>query len=618
MLLEDGDYVMRKKSRFRSVVNDIPLNYKFTFIVIGVLLPIVVMNLLFMNRMSGIIKEREEQNLQISLERARKDIHSMIDGGVAVSHAIITDKLLSDSMDRIYTNQFDFYYTFDEQLRRRVTSYMPVNNQIQRIGIYTNNPTIVPGGDYYLIDETVLKSNWYAEWQKSKGSFQVLAYRDASVNNAVATSSYLSIIEKMNYYNPNSSYQKLVKIDFYLSRFYDVIARERSYLDLYLVNDKGQIIVSTDDRYQGEGDTDYTLFDMNKYTKDMNEELHVIPIGNASYVKGWKLLGVPQETRIKKATLDMWLYFGMLAALMTLVTSIFIYVMLRSYNYRVKRLSRHMQKVRNEKFELINIDGGQDEIGDLIRNFNMMTAQINSLINNVYKLEIQQRSQEAERVKAELNLLQSQMNPHFLFNTLNALLVVSTKNNYTDVKDIIKDLSKLLRRLLNWKDDLVTLEEEISFTMMYLGIEKFRFRDKFQYKIDIHDDVRHYKIPKMSIQQIAENACKHGIQAIEGVGTVTISAEIVDGYLNIVVADNGQGMDKDQLRKVLSNMRSKEEGAGSNIGIRNVYRRLELYYEDKVNFNIVSSLGEGTEVSFKIPLSLLEWQEVEGGSRNGI
>ena len=441
MLLEDGDYVMRKKSRFRSVVNDIPLNYKFTFIVIGVLLPIVVMNLLFMNRMSGIIKEREEQNLQISLERARKDIHSMIDGGVAVSHAIITDKLLSDSMDRIYTNQFDFYYTFDEQLRRRVTSYMPVNNQIQRIGIYTNNPTIVPGGDYYLIDETVLKSNWYAEWQKSKGSFQVLAYRDASVNNAVATSSYLSIIEKMNYYNPNSSYQKLVKIDFYLSRFYDVIARERSYLDLYLVNDKGQIIVSTDDRYQGEGDTDYTLFDMNKYTKDMNEELHVIPIGNASYVKGWKLLGVPQETRIKKATLDMWLYFGMLAALMTLVTSIFIYVMLRSYNYRVKRLSRHMQKVRNEKFELINIDGGQDEIGDLIRNFNMMTAQINSLINNVYKLEIQQRSQEAERVKAELNLLQSQMNPHFLFNTLNALLVVSTKNNYTDVKDIIKDLS---------------------------------------------------------------------------------------------------------------------------------------------------------------------------------
>lgn len=609
---------MRKKFRFRSIVNDIPLNYKFTFIVIGVLLPIIVMNLLFMNRMSGIIKEREEQNLQISLERARKDIHSMIDGGVAVSHAIITDKFLYDALDRIYTNQLDFYYTFDEQLRRRVTSYIPVNNQIQRIGIYTNNPTVVPGGDYYLIDENVLNSNWYAEWQKTKGSFKVLAYRDTSVNNAVSMSSYLSIIEKMNYYNPNGSYQKLVKIDFYLSRFYDVIARERSYLDLYLVNDKGQIIVSTDDRYQGEGDTDYTLFDMNKYTKDTNKELHVIPIGNASYVKGWKLIGVPQETRIKKATLDMWLYFGVLAALMTLVTSMFIYVMLRSYNYRVKRLSRHMQKVRNEKFELINIDGGRDEIGDLIRNFNMMTAQINSLINNVYKLEIQQRSQEAERVKAELNLLQSQMNPHFLFNTLNALLVVSTKNNYTDVKDIIKDLSKLLRRLLNWRDDLVTLEEEISFTTMYLGIEKFRFRDKFQYEIDIHDDVRHYKIPKMSIQQLAENACKHGIQAIEGVGTVTISAEIVDGYLNIVVADNGQGMDKDQLKRVLTNMRSKEESAGSNIGIRNVYRRLELYYEDKVNFNIVSTLGEGTEVSFKIPLSLLEWQDGEGGSRNGI
>ncbi|MNJ36587.1 Sensor histidine kinase YpdA [compost metagenome] len=425
------------------------------------------------------------------------------------------------------------------------------------------------------------------------------------------TSSYFSIIEKMDYYNTDNSYQKLVRIDFYLSRFYDVIARERSYLDLYLVNDQGQIIVSTVDRYQGEADKDFTLFDMNQVS---NKDLHIIPIGNATYIKGLKLIGVPQETRVKEAMLDMQLYFGMLAGLITLVTSIFIYVMLRSYNYRVKRLSRHMQKVSNEKFDLINIDGGRDEIGDLIRNFNMMTAQIHSLINNVYKLEIQQRSQEAERVRAELNLLQSQMNPHFLFNTLNALLVVSTKNNYTDVKDIIKDLSKLLRRLLNWKDDLVLLEEEMSFTVMYLGIEKFRFRDKMQFHIEISEEARYYRVPKMSIQQLAENACKHGIQATEGLGIVNIRAEVIGEYLCVVVADNGKGMDKDQLKEVLYKMRSKE-ASGSNIGIRNVYRRLELYYDDKVHFNLVSKIGEGTEVSFKIPLNLLEWQDDEGGSK---
>lgn len=582
---------------------------------IGILLPIIVINYLFMDRMSGLIKEREEQNLQISLERARKDIHTMIDGGMAVSHALITDKLLTESMDRIYNNQLDFYNTFDEQLRHRVTSYIPVNNQIQRIGIYTDNPSIVRGGDYYFLDQTVLSSPWYKEWKSNNGQVKVTAYRDKSASNPVETSSYFSIIEKMDYYNSDNSYQKLVRIDFYLNRFYDVIARERNYLDLYLVNDKGQIIASTVDRYQGEADTDFALFDMDKVS---SKDLHIIPIGNATYIKGWKLIGVPQETRVKEAMLDMQLYFGMLAGLITLVTSIFIYVMLRSYNYRVKRLSRHMQKVSNEKFDLINIDGGRDEIGDLIRNFNMMTAQIHSLINNVYKLEIQQRSQEAERVRAELNLLQSQMNPHFLFNTLNALLVVSTKNNYIEVKNIIKDLSKLLRRLLNWKDDLVLLEEEMSFTLMYLGIEKFRFRDKMKYHIEVSEEARHYRIPKMSIQQLAENACKHGIQAIEGLGIVNIRAEVIGGYLCVLVADNGKGMDKDQLKEVLYKMRSKEASGGSNIGIRNVYRRLELYYDDKVHFNLESKPEEGTIVSFKIPLNLLEWQDDQGGSNNGI
>ncbi|SDW04390.1 sensor histidine kinase [Paenibacillus sp. PDC88] len=607
---------MFRKFRFRSFVNDIPLNYKFMLIyVIGILLPILASYYLFMDRMSELIKEREEHNLQISLERARKDIHTMIDGGIAVSHALITDKLLSESMDRVYDGQLDFYSTFDDLLRHRVTSYIPTNNQIQRIGIYTDNPTIVPGGDYYVLDGTMRSSTWYKQWEAADKSLKVLAYRDQAANNRAATASYLSIIEKMDYYYAHNSYKKLVRIDFYLSRFYDVLAREKSSLELYLVNDLNQIIVSADDKYHGEVDNDYALFDISNLEE---KDIHIVPIGKASYVKGWKLIGVPQETRVKQAMLSMQLYFGMLAGIITLVTSIFIYIMLRSYNYRVKRLSRHMRKVGNEKFELINIDGGQDEIGHLIRNFNMMTAQIKSLINDVYKLEIQQRSQETERIRAELNLLQSQMNPHFLFNTLNALLVVSTKNNYVEVKDIIKDLSKLLRRLLNWKDDVVTLEEEMSFTIMYLGIEKFRFRDKFEYYIDISDEAKLYKIPKMSIQQLAENACKHGIQAIEGLGCVKIRADIVSDHLRVVVFDNGRGMDKERLQEVLYHMRSEEESGGYNIGLRNVYRRLELYYDDKVKFNLVSRIGEGTEVSFEIPLQLLERRLEKGGFDDGI
>ncbi|GIP27933.1 hypothetical protein J23TS9_30630 [Paenibacillus sp. J23TS9] len=596
--------MLKRKFKLRKFVNDIPLNYKFFLIFfVGVLLPIVVIHLLVMDRMSELIKAREEQNLEISLERARKDIHDFIDGGVAVSHALNTDKTLYEMLDREYKDQLDFYETFDEQLRNRVTSYIPVNNQIQRISIFTDNKSIVNGGNYHVIDDGVLESDWYKMWENSSNPVFVAAYRAAEANNTASTVPYLSVIERMDYYDYFDTYKKLLRIDIDLSKIYDVIMREKDYLNLYLVNENNQIIMSSDSGYQRGKVDAYPVFQLAE--NDNQQDIHTLSIGSAKYVKGWKLIGITQGVRISKAMMEMRLYISALAAVVTLFTTTFIFIMLRSYNYRVKRLSRHMQKVTNEKFDLIQIDEGRDEIGGLIQNFNMMTTRIKFLINNVYKLEIQKKNLEMERVRAELNFLQSQMNPHFLFNTLNAILVVCTKNSYTDVTDIIKSLSKLLRRLLSWKEDIVTLEEELMFIEMYLKIEKFRFRDKFEYQFEVEEDAVHYKIPKMSIQPLVENACKHGIQAIQGMGMVKVSVFVIDGRLRIVISDNGKGMESSRLKEIIMSVR-KENSTGTSIGIRNVYRRLELYYNDQVRFDIVSTPNQGTTVFFEIPIKYLD------------
>ncbi|MDR9856347.1 sensor histidine kinase [Paenibacillus sp. VCA1] len=598
---------MRTKTfRLRKIVNDIPINFKFILIyLLGVLLPIAVIHLIFMDRMSELIKQREEQNLEVSLERARKDIHDFVDGGVAVSHALKTDKALYEMLDRTYANPLDFYETFDEQLRNRVSSYIPVNNQILRIGIYTDNPTIVSGGNYQIINGQVKNSEWYKLWEHSNEPVLVAAYRAADETNPSVIAPYLSVIEKMDYYNYYDRFEKLLRIDIDLRKIYDVIIRERDYLNLYLVNEKNEIIMSADSGYQNQVSGAYAVFNLSGIEK--NKDAHVVSIGTAKYVKGWKLVGMTRGTRVSQAMRDMQWSVGLLAAVVTLFTSVFIYIMLRSYNYRVKRLSRHMHKVTNEKFELIRMDEGKDEIGELIRNFNMMTSRINSLINNVYKLEIQKKSLEMEQVRAELNVLQSQMNPHFLFNTLNAILVVCTKYEYSEVTDIIKSLSKLLRRLLGWKEDLVTLEEEIRFTEMYLKIEKFRFRDKFEYVFDVDEQVLGYKIPKMSIQPLVENACKHGIQAVDGQGLVTVSARIEDERLRVSVSDNGKGITAEKRNEIMKAVQI-ENVSGNSIGIRNVYRRLELYYNDLVRFDIQSKWQEGTLVLFEIPMKLLNRQ----------
>jgi two-component system sensor histidine kinase YesM len=188
---------------------------------------------------------------------------------------------------------------------------------------------------------------------------------------------------------------------------------------------------------------------------------------------------------------------------------------------------------------------------------------------------------------------------------LNALLVVCVRNNYTGTIDIIKFLSKSLRRLLSWKDDLVAVEEELSFTEMYLKIEKFRFCDKFEYSISVDDGLLHYKIPKLSLQPLVENACMHGIQAIKGIGKIHVAVFLEDGCLKARVEDNGSGINSLKLEEILRNMTDREE-SNSSIGIRNVYRRLKLYYGDEVSFNIESGINSGTSVCFSIPVERLQ------------
>ncbi|SEU20923.1 two-component system, sensor histidine kinase YesM [Paenibacillus sp. NFR01] len=592
-----------RRFRYGNVVNDIPLNYKFFLIyLVGVLLPIMVTNLVFLDRITDLIKSREQQNLEISLERARKDLHDYIEGGVAVSYTLSTDKNLYEMLDRTYTDSIDFYSTFNEQLRDRMNSYMPVNNQIERITVFTSNHSIDSGGNYQVIDPAVRRSGWYKRAKASTIPVNVLAYRTTDSNNSSASIPALSIIQPMHYYESYDHYEKLLRIDLDLSEIYDVIIREKDYLSLYLVNGQDQIVMSADSGYQRVTEEPYPQF---KALENPGPDVHIVPLGSAVYLKGWRIIGITQNERISQAVLEIQMYAGLLAAIVTLLTSVFIYVMLRSYNYRVKRLARHMQKVTNEKFELIRMDEGRDEIGGLIRNFNIMTGRMHSLINDVYKLEIQSKNLEMERVRAELNFLQSQMNPHFLFNTLNAILVVCTKNNYSDVTDIIKSLSKLLRRLLSWKEDMVSLAEEMQFIDMYLKIEKFRFRDKFDYRFDIEEGALGYKIPKLSMQPLVENSCKHGLQRIEGLGIIEVKAAVADQRLQITVSDNGKGMDPEQLKALLASIHD-EVSSGQNIGIRNVFRRLELNYADQVRFDVASAPNQGTVVTFGIPLRLLE------------
>lgn len=580
-------------------VNDIPLNFKFLIIyVVCLLLPILCIHAIFLDRFAKIVREREENNYKISMERTKTDINALVEGCIAVSHSILTDRILYDLLDKPYKTSSEYYEVYDSVLRNRLIMYTAAYNYIRSIGIYVDNPSIKTGGTYYSTDATVKNTSWYKAIASSVESVLIEAYTGPSQSIPARSLQYLSILRNSREYPEQGTGDKILKVDMDVEKLYSILKREKDYLSFYLINRDGYIVCSTDNPYKF--DIDNGLL---KFSPDMLPQdglLFQSDLGDALYLKGWKLIGSANRERLSKSVKEATQFVFLLALSIIPLSFLLMFIIVHSYNYRLKKLSKHMLKFRDGQFDLIEINEGKDEIGGVIRNFNLMAEKINRLINDVYKLELQKKDLELERVRAEINFLQSQMNPHFLFNTLNALLVVCVKNSYTEVIEVIKYMAKTLRRLLSWKEDLVAMEEELAFTEMYLKIEKFRFCDKFQYSVSIDEKLLHYKVPKMSLQPLVENACKHGMQAIRGMGAVRICVAMVKEGLRVQVEDNGTGMDPLKLDEVVRNITGREELSAS-IGIRNVYRRLKLYYGEEVLFHIESRLNAGTRIYFIIP-----------------
>ncbi|MCX7711803.1 MAG: sensor histidine kinase [Clostridia bacterium] len=592
---------MKVRGAFINRINDIALNYKFLLIyLLCVLVPIITINLIFLDNLSNTAREREEENLRISMDRARSDIIALIDGCVYASYSISTDRIVYEALDRRYADESEFYEVYDRILREKFAKFIPIYSQIGNLRIYANNPTILNGGCYFNIDDSVRSSQWYKDAMMNQNKIILNTYQEAWENSVNTYVQHISVLKKLNDYPTENSTDMIVKIDINLTPLYWIFNRESSYLELFLLDSEGRIACATNRSLENGLFKDIEL--KRRSDKQEKEMLFDRALGNAEYIKGWRLVGIADKTSIVRAMNRARSYVVFLAIISTVISSFLVIIMLRSYNYRIKKLLKHMEKAKNQQFDLISMTEGKDEIGGLIRSFNRMASKINTLINNVYKLEIQKKDLELERVRAELNFLQSQMNPHFLFNTLNALLVTSVKNGYTEITEVIKYLSKTLRRLLSWKDDLVTVEEELTFTEMYLKIEKFRFGEKFDYVINMDREVSQQIIPKMTIQPLVENACKHGIQTIKGIGRIQVQVCLEAKHVVVRVEDNGIGITEERVNGILADI-SKPEKTAESIGLRNIYRRLKLYYGDKISFDIKSAENQGTSIWIRIPLA---------------
>ena len=270
------------------------------------------------------------------------------------------------------------------------------------------------------------------------------------------------------------------------------------------------------------------------------------------------------------------------------------YIFPKSITRPIRRLEAVTDQVAKGDLSVRSDVRTADEVGALSDSLNVMIDKINDLLDQVTTEQIRLR-------KAEFQLLQSQINPHFLYNTLDAIVWLAEAGQMDEVVRMVGSLSAFFRTSLNQGRDIVTLREELQHVRSYLEIQQTRYQDILRYEIEVPECLTACLIPKITIQPLVENALYHGVKNKRGKGLITITGYADGGNCRITVEDDGIGMNRERLRQVQAGIRDKE-GTGSEIyGLYNVNERIRLNFGDPYGITIDSEEGKGTSVTILLP-----------------
>ncbi|TXK76752.1 sensor histidine kinase [Paenibacillus sp. N3.4] len=307
---------------------------------------------------------------------------------------------------------------------------------------------------------------------------------------------------------------------------------------------------------------------------------------------GWKIVGVTYPDDLLGSKKDMQVssaIWGLLSLIIGLAISILLSVTLTR---PIKQLEAHMKQVEKGNFDIRVVVEGTNEISKLSRTFNLMISKIKELMSQTVQ------DQEVKRI-SELKALQAQIQPHFLYNTLDSIIWMAEMGKVDEVVIMTSALSKLLRSSISKGEELVPVAVELEHVYNYLKIQNIRYRNKFTYSIEVDEDILPCSILKIVLQPLIENAIYHGMKHLADRGHIRLTGRKRDGIIEIKIMDNGVGMSEEQVMNLVLKVRQKE--AGQSFGLYNVNHRIQLYFGEGYGLAFESELEEGTTVTLRIP-----------------
>ena len=330
------------------------------------------------------------------------------------------------------------------------------------------------------------------------------------------------------------------------------------------------------------------------YSERYRGENRHVTVKTVGYT-GWKLAGVTSDRGFylnnQKNLLFMGFIIGLLAYILALVNA---YISSR-ITTPIRKLEHSVNVIESGDLEAAVYIGGAEEIRHLGTSVQKMADRIRGLMQDIV-------TEHETRRRTEFDALQSQINPHFLYNTLDIIVWMIENEEKEKAVQIVTALGRFFRISLSRGRSIIPVKDELEHVRNYLMIQQNRFKNKFTYRVEADDAVLPMASVKLILQPIVENAIYHGMEFMDGDGEILVKAELKDGCTVMTVRDNGLGMTEETVEKLLS---GKEPHApsrrGSGIGVRNVHERIRIYFGEDYGLSIVSEPDEGTEVTIRMP-----------------
>ncbi|MDO5337455.1 MAG: histidine kinase [Eubacteriales bacterium] len=563
----------------------------------GGVLPAILIGGYLIQGTRNILVEQTKTVEVTELEMARRQLEEILTTVNMVSKYFFFD----EELEKIAFEQYEDYQEMvdDYKAYTAFVDYGQYYNQlISRFTVYLENETIRGNSQFVKVNDAIREQKWYqnvlnkgggALWQNVPSSMN--ADEGFALTRLLKTKRGKNVgvlvlhiqKERINDILRSREYDTFVALD------KDQIISERIKSDIDLDNITKFLPEEDFDTYQDMVSVDgkkYILTSVGISPDESQDSLQIVSMRSLQKI-------LQEANRQNQKSVYLFLLSIGLSCFMIAAFS-------WSFSERVARFHKEMRKAAEGNFQLEKKLGGNDEISELYDYLGTMIFEIQKLLSEIYQEKLHAERLKREQKEAEFKMLASQINPHFLYNTLEVIRMKARMNKQYEIEELVKMLAKILRKNIQAGSQDVSICTEAELVACYLRIQQYRFGDRIQYEIHVDPELEEHKILPLLLQPIVENSIIHGLEIKEGIGHIFINITQTDKRICIVIEDDGMGMTEETLQKIQRDMNRRNQD-GTHIGIGNVHQRVRLRYGEAYGVKINSEWQKGTKVEIVLP-----------------